>query len=104
MAVLLGSIEDNRKLVSEKELDEIGNKILNISYRPNNKSLFQIPVAKVFKDKGKFVVIPAEASRKYFLLSTEWIYYEGKKNKDYKIIATKKGVISYINKLYLENK
>ena len=87
-------------MITEQELKNLGNKIRTLQYKPNQNSLFNIPIAKVFKeDKIGYIVISAESLRNNFMSSAQQIYIFGKKNVDYKVFKTANSAIKYINSL-----
>jgi hypothetical protein len=98
MAVLLGSINKiNEELKDiDKGVTIIYSELSNAQKKANSMARF--PIAKIFKDKDNYIVIPRKTFDKSFK-STYEHYYGGIKNKDYKVFKTKKQIVSYINKL-----
>lgn len=80
------------------ELKNIGNKIVPIYYGKTG-SLFRVPICKVFKEKEGYIVLTAQQIRSKFMMSTREIYYEGKKNVDFKVFTTATAAKKYIDSL-----
>ena len=102
MAVFIGSTSksNSKSKISIAELNNIGNKIINVDYRRKG-ALFSIPIASVMKsfDNKKFIVITAETKRSKMMMSTQQIYAYGKKNVDYYEFDTAKQTKSFIDKI-----
>lgn len=80
------------------ELKNIGNKIVALYYGKKD-SLVKIPVGKVMKEKEGYVVFTADQIRNKFMMSTQEIYYYGKKNVDFKVFTTATAAKKYIDTL-----
>ena len=102
MAVFIGATKksDSEMRVSLQRLNEIGNKIISISVRPEG-ALFTIPVAKAMMsfDNKQWVVVPVSSMRKNVMRSAQEIYVYGKEGVDYKVFKTAKAAQSYIEKI-----
>jgi hypothetical protein len=85
------------------ELKNIGNKIVSIYYG-RKESLAKIPVGKVFKEKDDYIVLTANQIRNKFMMSTQQIYYYGKKDVDFKVFKTATAAKKYIDSLIEKSK
>ena len=85
------------------ELKNIGNKIV-LFYIGIKGSLIKVPVGKVMKEKEGYIVFTAQQIRNKFMMSTQEIYYYGKKNVDFKVFTTATATKKYIDSLMTKAK